>query len=55
MFRGSSQAITGELKKEPKTRRLRELKDRVLAIKFESCLKARGLYLITFIDGMNDK
>ena len=31
------------------------LKDRVQATRFGSCLNARGLYLITFIDGMNDK
>ena len=54
MFRGSSQARTRELKNEFKLRRLKELKDRVQANWFESCLKARGLYLITFIDGMNE-
>ena len=32
MFRGSSQATTGELKKEFKLRRWKELKDRVQTI-----------------------
>ena len=32
MFRGSSQATTGELKKEFELRRLKELKDRVQTI-----------------------
>ena len=55
MFRGSSQAYNGGTQETVRARRLKELKDRGQAIRFGSCLDARGLYLLTFFDGMNDK
>ena len=55
MFRGSSQARKGGPQVRVQTRKLKKLKARVQAIRFEACLKARSLYLITFFDGMNEQ
>ena len=52
LFRGSSQATTGKLKKEFELRRFKELKDRVQSIAIWILTQGKDLYLRTFIDGV---
>ena len=55
MFLGSSQASIGELKQKFEVERLEQLKDIVKLLRFGSCPKARGLFFITVIDGINER